>query len=197
MCIIIGRATQGENHSLTIDNIRATDVGIYVCRLRLFNQGVDHHPTGTRVRLHVNSECIDCHNLQTCVCVAIPKLIETPSDSVYRTIGQSMTLNCVAGAQPQPKIRWLKDGVEVHTGDVYEIRSEQQQSGGKQATTSIIRSTLIVLRLEQQHNGDYSCVASNQLGTDKHTTTVHFTSMFTFTNGYYVYRVFLYSITNI
>ncbi|XP_061624718.1 hemicentin-1 isoform X2 [Phyllopteryx taeniolatus] len=75
-----------------------------------------------------------------------------PGDAVMEKITNSkVVIPCPAEGSPHPKVRWFKNGLEMHAG----------QSG-----FSVTRDgDLVISRATASHSGDYKCVATNEAGS--------------------------------
>lgn len=76
--------------------------------------------------------------------------------------GSTLFLTCVGYGVPSPNMMWLKDGVELSNNYHVSIYSNQVEEGG----VPFVQSTLEVCNLELADEGMYSCVATNDNGTD-------------------------------
>uniref|UniRef100_A0A915L380 Ig-like domain-containing protein n=1 Tax=Romanomermis culicivorax TaxID=13658 RepID=A0A915L380_ROMCU len=68
--------------------------------------------------------------------------------------GQQAIFTCLPYGNPFPKIKWLKDGVELQSNEKFTIDS---LADGMQQ--------LIIKSCMQKDDGYYRCVASNEYGT--------------------------------
>ena len=66
-------------------------------------------------------------------------------------VGSTAVLECKAKGNPKPKLKWLKDGVDIH-----KIKDNR---------FTLNNELLIILSTKTQDKGVYSCQVSNTLGT--------------------------------
>ncbi|XP_061672486.1 hemicentin-1 [Syngnathoides biaculeatus] len=81
-----------------------------------------------------------------------PPSFAEPGDAVMEKITNSMViLPCPAEGSPHPKVRWFKNGLEIHAG---------------QSDFSVTNNgDLVISRATASHSGDYKCVATNEAGS--------------------------------
>ncbi|XP_019718321.1 hemicentin-1 isoform X1 [Hippocampus comes] len=75
-----------------------------------------------------------------------------PGDAVMEKIANSkVIIPCPAEGSPHPKVRWFKNGLEIHPG---------------QSEFSVTRDgALVISRASASHSGDFKCVATNEAGS--------------------------------
>ena len=76
------------------------------------------------------------------VVVSTPRLVVKPPAKVVAWVGGSLKLNCSATGDPQPVIRWKKQGGQLPVG-----RSQQ------------INGSLVITGITMNDKGNYICVA--------------------------------------
>ncbi|XP_069084956.1 contactin-1 [Pleurodeles waltl] len=109
-----------SNAVLTIFNIQPEDEGTYECQAENI-KGRDSH----QARVYVQ---------------ALPEWVEHINDT-ERDIGSDLYWPCVATGKPLPTIRWLKNGLSYHKGE------------------------LRIYSLTLEDAGMYQCIAENKYGT--------------------------------
>ncbi|XP_072520598.1 protein sidekick-2 isoform X2 [Salminus brasiliensis] len=78
---------------------------------------------------------------------------------VTSTVGAEVLIQCQVSGHPVPSIEWTKQGRSLRTG-------------GK-VTIGVRNSTLYIASVRIYDEGFYTCAASNSVGQDKKTTTLH------------------------
>ncbi|XP_061842088.1 hemicentin-1 [Nerophis lumbriciformis] len=75
-----------------------------------------------------------------------------PGDAFMEKIANSkVIISCPAEGSPHPKVRWFKNGLEIHSG---------------QSDFSVTRDgALVISRASASHSGDFKCVATNEAGS--------------------------------
>ncbi|XP_061072325.1 cell adhesion molecule DSCAML1 [Conger conger] len=88
------------------------------------------------------------------VTVKVPPLIQ-PFDFPPTSIGKLMYIACVVSSGDMPiRITWRKDGQEIVPG-----------SAGVNIETKEFMSSLQISKVSLEHNGNYTCIASNDAAT--------------------------------
>ncbi|XP_048837353.1 Down syndrome cell adhesion molecule-like protein 1 homolog isoform X1 [Brienomyrus brachyistius] len=88
------------------------------------------------------------------VTVKVPPLIQ-PFDFPPTSIGKLMYIACVVSSGDMPiRITWRKDGQEIVSG-----------SSGVNIETKEFMSSLQIPKVSLKHNGNYTCIASNDAAT--------------------------------
>ncbi|KAF5923976.1 hypothetical protein HPG69_010407 [Diceros bicornis minor] len=88
---------------------------------------------------------------QVKVTVNYPPTI-TESKSNEATTGRQASLKCEASAVPAPDFEWYRDDTRITSANGLEIKSTEGQS------------SLTVTNVTEEHYGNYTCVAANNLG---------------------------------
>uniref|UniRef100_A0A9L0SWC5 Limbic system associated membrane protein n=1 Tax=Equus caballus TaxID=9796 RepID=A0A9L0SWC5_HORSE len=88
---------------------------------------------------------------QVKVTVNYPPTI-TESKSNEATTGRQASLKCEASAVPAPDFEWYRDDTRITSANGLEIKSTEGQS------------SLTVANVTEEHYGNYTCVAANNLG---------------------------------
>ena len=78
------------------------------------------------------------------VVVSLPQFTVKPPSKIMESIGANMTLNCSAAGDPQPVIRWKRQGSQLPVG-----RSQQ------------IDGALVIRDVQKEDSGNYICVATS------------------------------------
>ncbi|KAM9858177.1 hemicentin-1 [Aulostomus maculatus] len=85
------------------------------------------------------------------------KILEAPSfaepgDAIMEKVANSkVIIPCPAEGSPHPKVRWFKNGLEIHP---------------EQSDFSVTRNgALVISKSSASHSGDYKCVATNEAGS--------------------------------
>lgn len=81
-------------------------------------------------------------------------LVVTPKDQIV-ALGSSVSLYCIAEADPPADIRWLKDGHVV----------EEAVTRGNGEVLEIVNATL-------EAAGNYTCIASNGISSENSTASI-------------------------
>ena len=87
----------------------------------------------------------------------VPRLVEHPADVVVAR-DEPATLRCEAAGQPEPEIRWIKDGVEVRTAP------SDPASHRVLLPSGALFFLKAVLNKKEDDRGTYWCVATNNDG---------------------------------
>ena len=74
--------------------------------------------------------------------------------------GQNPVFHCYATGWPEPSITWLKDGMDIKTGDAMNSYVLTRRPGGLDLDILYVR--------KKEHAGRYSCVAKNKFGEQRH-----------------------------
>ena len=69
-----------------------------------------------------------------------------------------MTFLCGAEGQPTPKIAWFKDGKQILSGGRYDIQN----------------GNLVILNVQRDDVGNYTCTVSNKAGMEETRATIEF-----------------------
>lgn len=85
---------------------------------------------------------------------SVPPLIQ-PFDFPPTSIGKLMYIACVVSSGDMPiRITWRKDGQEIVSG-----------TAGVTIETKEFMSSLQISKVSLKHNGNYTCIASNDAAT--------------------------------
>lgn len=85
---------------------------------------------------------------------SVPPLIQ-PFDFPPTSIGKLMYIACVVSSGDMPiRITWRKDGQEIVSG-----------TSGVTIETKEFMSSLQISKVSLEHNGNYTCIASNDAAT--------------------------------
>ncbi|KAM3610982.1 uncharacterized protein V6R79_011806 [Siganus canaliculatus] len=116
---------------LTIQQVSLDDQGTYRC--------VAKNSAGEET-LEINLEILDA-----------PSFAE-PGDAIMEKVASSkVIIPCPAEGSPRPKVRWFKNGLEIHPG---------------QPEFSVARDgALVIGSASASHSGDFKCVATNEAGS--------------------------------
>ncbi|XP_076126836.1 hemicentin-1 [Alosa pseudoharengus] len=82
-----------------------------------------------------------------------PHFGETGEVIIEKVALSPVTIPCPARGSPQPKVRWFKNGLEVH---------RSQSELGISITPE---GSLLIGSLSASHSGDFKCVATNEAGS--------------------------------
>ena len=92
-------------------------------------------------------------------------VIQVAPNNVETRISNSSTFSCTAFGEPTPTISWKFNDSPLSNGDKYNITVEgpagEDVEGG-----ATVQSTLVVLDVEEEDEGTYTCVAGNRQGAD-------------------------------
>ena len=125
---VFGQLPKGRVESnssvLTLLDVRRSDSDNYVC-------------TATNILGTVVQRTL-------LVVVSLPQFTVKPPSKIMESIGANMTLNCSAAGDPQPVIRWKRQGYQLPVG-----RSQQ------------IDGTLVIRNVQKEDSGNYICVATS------------------------------------
>ena len=87
----------------------------------------------------------------------VPRLVEHPADVVVAR-DEPATLRCEAAGQPEPEIRWIKDGVEVRTAPSDPASHRVLLPSGALFFLKAVQNK------KEDDRGTYWCVATNNDG---------------------------------
>ncbi|XP_037536631.1 hemicentin-2 [Nematolebias whitei] len=116
---------------LKIQHVSLTDQGIYQC--------VARNSAGLE-KLEINLEVLEA-----------PFFAE-PGDAIMeKVVNRKVIIPCRAEGSPRPKVRWFKNGLEIHP---------------EQSELSVARDgALVISAASASHSGDFKCVATNEAGS--------------------------------
>ena len=104
---------------------------------------------------------------------ALPNITSGLSEcSTHATVGDSHTFTCRANGVPIPNIVWLKGGSVVNDTNLSISYSNP--------SSSQVTSTLEILEVSIGHHGTYTCLATNNAGSDRSITYLSITGWFVF-----------------
>ena len=98
---------------------------------------------------------------------ALPSIISGLNENSTATVGDSHTFTCQADGVPIPNIIWLRDGSVVNDTNLSVSYSNP--------SSSQITSTLEILEVSIGYQGTYTCLATNNAGSDRSTTYLSIT----------------------
>uniref|UniRef100_A0A3Q2R210 IgLON family member 5 n=1 Tax=Fundulus heteroclitus TaxID=8078 RepID=A0A3Q2R210_FUNHE len=138
--------TSNREFSILIDKVQVADEGPYTCTFQANNK-----PRITHVYLIVQ----------------VPARIVNISKSVSLNEGESVTLYCLAVGRPEPTVTWrnqkckifilvfllLDPDILLENDNTLRIKNEKT------------RSLLLFTNVTEKHFGNYTCFASNRLGS--------------------------------
>ncbi|XP_068705583.1 uncharacterized protein [Montipora foliosa] len=96
--------------------------------------------------------------------ISTPQVALSPTGKT-RTEGRNTTFYCTVGGNPRPTVEWLFGGKKIVSGAKYSIKEEE----------------LTVKILNYDDAGQYTCVATNILGSSNSTSTLHVSGLPVFT----------------
>lgn len=85
-----------------------------------------------------------------------PKFI-VPVKDVETPIGETVKFTCKATGVPTPELKWFKNDKEITPVDK-QITIEIKDNG---------ETSLVITNVQPEHDGTYSCQATNPAGSDK------------------------------
>lgn len=123
---------------MKITNVRKEDRGTYYC--------VAENGVGRGSRRNINVE------------VEFAPVISAPRPRLGQALQYDMDMECHVEAYPPPAITWYKDDILLN--------NNQHQSISHFATADEYTDTTIrVITIEKKQYGNYTCRATNKLGT--------------------------------
>lgn len=84
-----------------------------------------------------------------------PKFI-VPAKDVETPIGKTVKITCKAKGVPMPELKWFKDDKEVIPDEEVTILTKDDGE-----------TTLTITDVQPEHDGTYTCQATNPAGSDK------------------------------
>ena len=85
-------------------------------------------------------------------------LVVTPLESVQLNAGSHYTLECIISGDPEPKVTWYKDNIEI------ELLPESVKTTFKVGKFMNVRQLTITNTEPELHSGTYTCRAKNEYG---------------------------------
>ncbi|XP_075395053.1 matrix-remodeling-associated protein 5-like [Tenrec ecaudatus] len=140
------------NGTLLVQSVTDKDGGEYVCI--------------ARNRMGDDSVALQVH------VVMQPAKIARREDAHHRVAyGDDLKVDCVATGLPNPEVTWsLPDGSVVHP-----LLQADDGGAGARAQRYLVfnNGTLLLNEVGTREQGDYTCLAQNQVGRDRMTVRVH------------------------
>ena len=138
------RYSVDEDHSLTIRNVRSKDVGSYSCNVVTEN-GYRHNT----IILNISQQSPEIRRKPR------PKSAKSEQDIQFR---------CLVSGYPEPSIRWLHNGSPI-------IQEKDGNTRFKTtsfvSSTSLISASLKIKNVKKSDEGEYTCLAQNDMGKDR------------------------------
>ena len=96
---------------------------------------------------------------------AVPVQVTPLPPTISKLYGADLTLTCNATGYPTPTLSWLKDGSTLQTAQGITVTIT--------ALNNSLYSVLSITSIKDEHDGVYTCLASNQLpnGTVTHSSS--------------------------
>ncbi|XP_072886744.1 neurofascin homolog (chicken) a isoform X9 [Hemitrygon akajei] len=160
------RVSQALNGDLYFSNVKRSDARFdYICNARFpFTQTIQQkNPITIKVlTMDTNYESVPTVLNETDarpVTEQIPKFMVPEGTSSSRIIlrEEDLLLECIASGVPTPDIVWYKKGGELPWP---KVRMEN------------FNKTLRIMNVSEENSGEYFCLASNKMGSIRHTITV-------------------------
>lgn len=89
--------------------------------------------------------------------LVVPQMLSKPRDTVI-DLGSSSVLDCRADGNPQPTIKWTKDGIRINGTDKQKVL--------------MANSSLHLVAVQLSDEGLYECIATNTLGNVSSTAKI-------------------------
>ncbi|XP_059806227.1 neurofascin-like [Hypanus sabinus] len=144
------RVSQALNGDLYFSNVKRSDAHFdYICNARFpFTQTIQQ-------KNPITIKVLTTHP----VTEQIPKFMVPEGTSSSRIIlrEEDLLLECIASGVPTPDIVWYKKGGELPWP---KVRMEN------------FNKTLRIMNVSEENSGEYFCLASNKMGSIRHTITV-------------------------
>ncbi|ESO96521.1 hypothetical protein LOTGIDRAFT_115778 [Lottia gigantea] len=138
-----------KGNVLTIESVDKQHEGMYQCRAE-------------------NTHGVIFSSAQLRILSFPPSFSKHPVKSTVATEGGNITLICSPEGAPFPTITWQKDGSEMGLS--------VGSSNGKHIFMP--NGNLIITQLSQSDSGEYTCTATNDLGSDTSSATIYITSKY-------------------
>ncbi|XP_051891047.1 neurofascin homolog (chicken) a [Pristis pectinata] len=160
------RVSQALNGDLYFSNVKRSDARFdYICNARFpFTQTIQQkNPITIKVlTMDTNYESVPTILNETGarpVTEQIPRFMVPVGTSSSRIIlrEEDLLLECIASGVPTPDIVWYKKGGELPWP---KVRMEN------------FNKTLRIMNVSEENSGEYFCLASNKMGSIRHTITV-------------------------
>ncbi|KAM9743449.1 hemicentin-1 [Menidia menidia] len=121
---------------LRIQRVSLADHGVYRC--------VAKNSAGQEI-LEIKLEILEA-----------PSFVEPGDTIMEKTAKSKVIIPCRAEGSPRPKVRWFKNGLEIHS---------------EQAEFSVARDgALVISTASASHSGDFKCVVTNEAGSAERKT---------------------------
>ena len=98
-------------------------------------------------------------------CAALPNITSGLSDSYTVQLGERFSFKCAVRGVPIPSIVWFKD-VNLNLSNVNDTNLDITYSD---PLNSQVRSTLTISEVSFGYRGTYTCLATNNAGSDQST----------------------------
>uniref|UniRef100_A0A183CWJ3 Muscle M-line assembly protein unc-89 n=1 Tax=Gongylonema pulchrum TaxID=637853 RepID=A0A183CWJ3_9BILA len=134
---VLSRKDEKGHYTLILKDAGFEDIGTYSCKAS--NQ---FGTAETQAKFAVLSELVPPSFTEKIGELEVPE-------------HEKAELSCIVVGKPEPQVKWMKDGVEVHI-DNTQIFQKSDETG---------RQTLIINEVNKTDFGTYTCVATNQAGT--------------------------------
>ncbi|XP_053339869.1 neurofascin homolog (chicken) a isoform X6 [Clarias gariepinus] len=162
------RVSMGLNGDLYFSNVLAKDANTdYSCNARfLFTHTIQQknpfilkvqtkEPFNDTVYSSNDTDVYGARNIQETTPTFLSPSGMSSSKLVLR--GEELLLECIAAGVPTPRIKWFKKGGELPEG---KVKFEN------------FNKTLVISSVSDEDSGDYICMASNKMGSIRHTISV-------------------------
>ncbi|XP_060607228.1 opioid-binding protein/cell adhesion molecule homolog [Ruditapes philippinarum] len=133
---------------LTIPNVTRKNAGTYECVA--FNGWSDSRQIG--------------------VVIQIAPKVNIPYKRVGQSVGREVILDCEITADPLADMHWLKGNISLHNLNNDKYQTELYSSDTDNITKNLY---LTIIHLQKDDFGNYTCFASNSIGTDYDTVKVY------------------------
>ncbi|CDW55769.1 Muscle M line assembly protein unc 89 [Trichuris trichiura] len=134
----------GVQH-LEVRNVTLNDSGIYRC---VVANELGDSSTEARVTVQTHETVEEAE-----LCETVPVFVEVLKSQVAKE-SEVSSLTCKVYSSPKTEVQWFKDGVELKSSEKYELINEV--------------SGVFVLKvhdISKQDAGEYTCVATNKMGS--------------------------------
>ncbi|CAG9800209.1 unnamed protein product [Chironomus riparius] len=131
--------------TLQIDRIDERDQGIYTCMAKnSIGESISREARMTiRTSSNTNEESVDE--------ASRPQFVQVPAGHVYSNDeADFIVMHCIASGIPQPHISWSFNNQPLHENEHVHIYDN---------------GTLVISHPAEEHEGNYKCEATNELGT--------------------------------
>jgi len=153
-----GRISIFENGSLLLQETSEEDTGIFACTV-INNRGVDMYSSKIKI-MGQNTAMVLAEEKEEKLDVTATKTkVKLHVGTNVTTLGgKSVVLLCPVKGEPKPRIFWYKDAIELEASD---------------EVTFGAKGELILGNVSIEDAGRYTCVAENEYGRYKMSTTVN------------------------